>query len=683
MRRIVLLGLALPLLFAAVVGAQVPSVDLEPPPGALVDSGPVQLGLRVGEAVAGVRIAVDGAELPVSLEGGAARAAAELDEGSHVVDARVVDATGEERRRLWRFEATPLPARRLAGADRIATAIALSGDVYADGQASAAVLARGDDFADALAGVPLAVSVGGPLLLTGPGGLDERVAAELARLLGDGAPVLLLGGEQALGTEVAAGAEALGLSPRRLAGGDRYQTAALVAAELPSTTAVLASGTAFPDALAASVPAAVAGWPVLLTEAAALPAATAAGLERGGYERVVLVGGAQAAGPQVEDGVRALAEVERVAGATRYDTAAEVGRRFADLVDPSSGVALSSGQDFPDALAGAAHAAARRIPMVLADVTLPPPTAAFLVDGAPRELIAYGGPVAVLDDVFYAARAATVDGGGPATVDPPVGAQLAELGPGTVLSVATDLPAVDPGQSAAILTVDGRELETALSADGGTLRVEVTGLPATAGAVRLVAAARGPELEPVRHVVATWSLPALERTEEGFDRVGGEGPVAGAEGPLRTYSLEVEPGLGVDPVAFAAEAEAALSDARGWTGRGERRLQRVNNDPDIRVVVASPDTVDAYCARAGLDTAGRLSCWNGRFAMLNVDRWLTGADAFDAPLDQYRAYLVNHELGHGLGYGHRDCPSAGALAPVMMQQTKSTGSCLPNPWPYP
>lgn len=666
---------------AAAAGDTPRLVAAEPAHGALVAGGDVVVGVRAsGLDLGSVRIAVDGAELDVTVQADAAGARVALAAGSHVADARAVDGAGREVRRLWRFETSARVVRRHAGSDRVGTAIALSQDRFGADRASAAVLVRADDFADALAGVPLAVAEGAPLLLTGSEGLDPAVGAELTRVLGAGAPVLLLGGEQALAAGVARDVAALGLRPGRIAGGSRYETAALVAAQLPpvaeSATAVLASGATFPDALAASVPAAVAGWPVLLTERGALPDATAARLRD--YDRVVLVGGEQAVDRSVEDQVGALRAVERVAGPTRYDTAAAINRRFAGVLD-ATGVALSSGTDFPDALAGGAHAAAGRRPLVLTGAALSAPTAAFLADQRPAELLAYGGPAALSEDVLAAAHAVVDDGGGPATVESSAGAELG-------VGIATDLPQVDAARSSVTLTVDGWEVDTVLRADGSTLRVDAGPLPGSA-TVHLVAAVRGPDLAPVRHVRATFPwhpVPALVRTPEGFDLVAGDGPVAGAGGPVRTYSLEVEPATGVDPAAFAAEAEAILSDARGWTARGERRLQRVGRaDADLRVALATPATVDTYCARAGLDTGGRYSCWNGRFALLNVERWRTGSDAFAAPLDAYRSYLVSHEVGHGLGYGHVGCPAAGALAPVMMQQTISTGACRPNAWPYP
>ena len=163
--------------------------------------------------------------------------------------------------------------------------------------------------------------------------------------------------------------------------------------------------------------------------------------------------------------------------------------------------------------------------------------------------------------------------------------------------------------------------------------------------------------------------------------VPGRGAVSGP-GEAAPYVVEVEGGLGVDPVAFAREVEQVLGDPRSWGADGRRAVQRVDGgDVAFRVALASPETADRLCAP--LDTNGYFSCGTGGRAVLNVARWLTGADAYPGPLADYREYLVNHEVGHLFGRGHESCPGPGQPAPVMMQQTKGLDGCTPVSWPYP
>ena len=159
------------------------------------------------------------------------------------------------------------------------------------------------------------------------------------------------------------------------------------------------------------------------------------------------------------------------------------------------------------------------------------------------------------------------------------------------------------------------------------------------------------------------------------------GDVTGS-GPRWRYTVEVEPGTGLDIEEVAAQVARALTDQRSWAHT--RTLEQVDDPTSarIRLLVATPDTVDRLCAKVGLRTNGIFSCWNGRFAAMNSWRWEVGANGFD-DLSTYRTYLINHEFGHGLGYGHIGCPEPGGPAPVMMQQSKSLGGCTPNGWPYP
>ncbi|MBW3561274.1 MAG: cell wall-binding repeat-containing protein [Actinobacteria bacterium] len=245
-------------------------------------------------------------------------------------------------------EHVTVPIQRIAGADRITTAVEVARLVHET--ATTAVLARADTFADALAGAPLAAQLDGPLLLTASDHVPNVVRAELDRL--QVRSVVLLGGPAAIEPAVE---EDLGRDREisRFEGRDRYGTAAAVSGALDSASTVfVTTGANFPDALSVGPLASRRGSPILLTEQGTLPAVTRRAIERVGPQEIIVVGGPHAVSEHVMSELEATgASVHRIAGPTRFDTAAALYDASVAAGMDRSSVWLATAHDHPDALA--------------------------------------------------------------------------------------------------------------------------------------------------------------------------------------------------------------------------------------------------------------------------------------------------------------------------------------------
>lgn len=258
-----------------------------------------------------------------------------------------------------------VPAERLAGTDRVHTAVRISAGTFPS--ADTVVLARADTYPDALAGAPLAARLGGPVLLSAQDRLSAATRSELQRL--GARRAVLLGGPAALSDAVRADVEGLGLSVERLAGTDRFDTAARVAARVGGQRVYVTQGISadpnrgWPDAVAVSALAAFQGAPILLTRQESLPAATSRALTRLGVTRATVVGGPMAVSGTVERQLAATgAQVDRVSGSDRYETSARLASRAAAAGLSANRPWLATGLNFPDALtAGPAAAAAQGV----------------------------------------------------------------------------------------------------------------------------------------------------------------------------------------------------------------------------------------------------------------------------------------------------------------------------------
>ncbi|MEY9911301.1 putative cell wall-binding protein [Catenulispora sp. MAP12-49] len=294
---------------------------------------------------------------------------------------------------------------RIAGSDRYSTAVAVSQAQWSAGSAGAVVLASGLGFPDALAGVPLAAHVHGPLLLTDPHKLDAATLAEINRVLaGGGKTVYVLGGTSAVSDAVLAQLPST-VHVERIGGVDRFDTARRIAAHIGSAAdIVVADGASFPDALTAGPLAAKEHTAIVLSNGPVLDPQTAALVA--GHKSVTAVGGPAATAVRADANLAHIPLTD-LHGADRYATSHLVFDAInANYAPKQMGVA--SGTSFPDALTGGAFMANAGQPLVLADPRLADGSPWLMSDlrdeveevyGDAGHISVFGGPGAVDEQI--------------------------------------------------------------------------------------------------------------------------------------------------------------------------------------------------------------------------------------------------------------------------------------------
>ena len=305
------------------------------------------------------------------------------------------------------------PVWRVQGDNRIATAIAASKWYWR--AADTAIVANAYDFPDALAAGALAAKEDAPLLLTAQSELHPAVAKRLQEM--GVRHVYVMGGTTALSPRVDSELDRLGMTVTRVAGSNRYATAASAASRVGASSGevTLALGThevssrAWPDAVAAGALAATPQrLPTLLTRPGKLPADTADALRSLDVDTVWILGDITAVSADVQRTVESMGiTVRRLAGKTRYGTsaaaAAEARRRHNVSRSP---LVIASGANFPDALAGAAVAARRGAPLLLVPpcgLEQAPDTAAYLkvAAGQYHEAVILGSAAATSERIRW------------------------------------------------------------------------------------------------------------------------------------------------------------------------------------------------------------------------------------------------------------------------------------------
>ena len=309
---------------------------------------------------------------------------------------------------------------RCAGSNRIATAVCVSALTFDDAASGApaprataavgdripakgAVLARANDFADALAGTPFAYEQQAPLLLTSTSTLSVETADEIDRVLGGSGTVWLLGGEAAISADVATALTAAGYDVERLSGDNRYETAVTIArATTPTPGAVLiTTGTNFADAVSAGPAAIARGGTIVLSNGDQAASATLFYLaELGGSAELFAIGGPAA---------RAHPTATPVFGDNRVATSVEVAETF--FTDPPA-IGVARHDQFADSLSGGLHVGRLGGPLLLTPTASLSDVVATYLEAARAAIddaFVYGGDAAIAATVADEIKALIAD----------------------------------------------------------------------------------------------------------------------------------------------------------------------------------------------------------------------------------------------------------------------------------
>lgn len=289
---------------------------------------------------------------------------------------------------------TASTVHRLAGLDRYETAAAIAKEGWS--QSNYAIIVCGDNYPDALVSAPAAQMYKAPILLSYKDTLPLVTRQVLFNLRVKN--VILIGGSGVLSDNLTSELIAMGVTPNRWAGQDRYETSLIVASHISNISqAAVATGEDFADALSIASVAALKKMPILLAPQNEISDAARSFLKQHNLTKTYIIGNRE----QISDAVAAqFPNAERIIGITKYDRNIAVIQKFKEDFTGNS-VYAATGNDYADALAGTALAAQNKAPVVLVSNPLSEATHVYLDQIlVNKSLNILGGTGVVSDSLF-------------------------------------------------------------------------------------------------------------------------------------------------------------------------------------------------------------------------------------------------------------------------------------------
>jgi N-acetylmuramoyl-L-alanine amidase len=277
-----------------------------------------------------------------------------------------------------------LKVKKLVGSYRVTTSTSISKEMYPNGfpqdkPEKVVILATGYDSADALSAGPLSRVYGNaPILLSNKSTLDENVKRELLRL--GAKKVVIIGGTKAISSNVENEIKALKIEVERINGNDRFDTNRKILSKLGNVEGIfVASGYNYPDALAVAPIAASLNWGIVLTDKDRISSAS---LNFMTNKPVAIIGGKAVISDNVASRIKSSSkatEIVRLAGSGRFYTLAQILWYFEDELQTNA-IHISTGLNFPDALAAAPLSIEKKAPLILVGEEMNRDVESFLLE---------------------------------------------------------------------------------------------------------------------------------------------------------------------------------------------------------------------------------------------------------------------------------------------------------------
>lgn len=260
----------------------------------------------------------------------------------------------------------------LIGTDRYDTAVKIAEATYAT--PGGVIIATGEGFADALAASSLAGILDYPIVLTASNALSETTRSYLEDN-NSIQEIIVVGGTGAISNEVFQELVTYG-NAKRLSGPDRIATADAIFSYVEnlsccdwSSTAIVTDGYKYADALSISPYAVATDSPIFLAQNGALSGEDFLKLSQ--FENIIIVGGTGAVSSDTESSLKksvGSSNVKRLGGVDRYETSSLIAEyAVASGVLSYRTVAVTTGQNYPDALAGSIFCGKNEATLILAD----------------------------------------------------------------------------------------------------------------------------------------------------------------------------------------------------------------------------------------------------------------------------------------------------------------------------